>query len=599
MRPLLRPVLSLLLVVGLTGLAKSPPPVTIFIAGDSTAADKQPEDRPETGWGEQLQAFFDPSEVRVANHARNGRSTRTFIEEGRWQALLDEVAAGDYVLIQFGHNDQSESKPDRYTPPDQFRANLVRFVEDVRAKDATPVLMTPVVRRRFDEQGRFYDVHGVYPDLTRSVAEMYDVPLLDAHRRSEAVLREAGEEGSKALFLLLDPGEYPNYPEGLDDNTHFSPRGADVMAGLVAEAMQARGLELASFLQSEPDRAAPYDAIVDAAHAGAPGAVTDGTPTYATVGEALAAVPEENAAPFRVFIRDGRYVEKLSVDRPHVHLVGESQTGTVLTYDAAGSTPNPEGGTYGTWGSFTLRVTAPDFTLENLTVENSFDYPANAAKADDDPTKLGSPQAVALMTDVGSDRAVFRNCTVRGYQDTLFLESGRAYFEQCRILGHVDFIFGAGQVVFDDCDIVSRNRVDKNPTGYVTAPSTPISRPYGFLFVGSRFLKESPDVPAESVRLGRPWHPGADPRAVGSAVFIDSFMDDHMDVDGYAPISAGTNEAGERVWFDLEPTSRFFEYGTYGPGAHEGPRRPTLTAEEAQWYAPEYVLAGWEPAASR
>lgn len=592
MRALLRPFLGLLLLGGLAGFAWGPPPVTVFIAGDSTAAEKLAEKRPETGWGERLQAFFDPAEVRVENHARNGRSTRTFIEEGRLQALLDEVRTGDYVLIQFGHNDQSEAKPDRYTPPDHFRANLARFVRDVRAKEATPVLLTPVVRRRFDERGRFYDVHGAYPDLTRSVAAEHDVPLLDVHRRSEEALRAYGEEGSKALFLLLAPGEHPNYPDGLDDNTHFSPRGAEVVAGLVAEEVRARGLGLAAFLR---DAADSYDAVVDAAHAGEPGALVDGAPTFATVGGALAAVPEGNAAPFRIFIRDGRYYEKLSVDRPHVHLIGESRGGTVVTFDAAGGTPNPEGGTYGTEGSFTLRVAAPDFHAANLTIENGFDYPANAAKADDDPTKLASLQAVALMLDAGSDRAVFRDCTISGYQDTLFADAGRAYFEHCRILGHVDFIFGAGQAIFDDCEIISRDRAGKDPTGYVTAPSTPISIPYGFLFAGSRFLKETPDLPAGSVRLGRPWHPGADPKAVGSAVFVGCFMDDHVGPDGYDRISS-RNEAGEQVWFDLEPTSRFFEHGSHGPGAHAGPRRPTLAAEEARWYTVEQVRRGWDPA---
>src|SRR5687767_7580670 len=119
-------------------------PLTVFLAGDSTMAAKRPEKRPETGWGEFLQQHFDDRKVRVDNHAMNGRSTRTFIAEGRWQAVVDRLKPGDYVFIQFGHNDSSKEKVDRYTPPEDYRANLVRFVAEVRAKKATPVLLTPV-----------------------------------------------------------------------------------------------------------------------------------------------------------------------------------------------------------------------------------------------------------------------------------------------------------------------------------------------------------------------------------------------------------------------------------------------------------------------
>jgi lysophospholipase L1-like esterase len=224
-------------------------PVTVFIAGDSTAAPKLETKRPETGWGEQLQKHFDEKRVRIDNQAANGRSTRTFISEGRWQALIDKVRAGDYVLIQFGHNDQSKEKVDRFTPPDDFRHNLERFVAEVRAKRATPVLLTPVMRRRFDKDGKFYDTHGEYPDLTRRVAAEQKVPLIDMHRMSEKVLVKYGPEESRKLFLQLKPGENPNYPQGVEDNTHFSPAGADVMASLAVEGIREQRLGLAKFLK--------------------------------------------------------------------------------------------------------------------------------------------------------------------------------------------------------------------------------------------------------------------------------------------------------------------------------------------------------------
>ncbi len=278
--------LAALLAVG----AGPPRPITVFVAGDSTAAPKRADRRPETGWAEVFQSFFDPDEVRVVNLARNGRSTRTFIEEGRWDALVEEIRPGDYVLIQFGHNDESETKPDRYTPPDAFRANLARFVADVRARAATPVLLTPVVRRRFDAEGQFYDVHGVYPGLTRAVAAEMDVALVDLHRASEKAVRGYGAEGSKALFLHLAPGDRANYPDGLTDDTHFSPVGARLVARLAAEGLAATGLPLARLVHL-PAAPQAYSAVVDAGYAGENGAAVEGVPHFQTVGAALAAIP--------------------------------------------------------------------------------------------------------------------------------------------------------------------------------------------------------------------------------------------------------------------------------------------------------------------
>jgi len=234
--------LAAILSLGLIAPAHSAPPVTIHLAGDSTMSIKRDEKRPETGWGEYLAQQFRPGAVVVDNRAMNGRSTRTFIEEGRWDALLEATKPGDVVLIQFGHNDQSVEKPDRYTPPADYTRNLQRFVADVRAKSATPVLLTPVARRRFDEEGRVVASHGEYPDLVRILAAREHVALIDMERRSTAVLQEAGAESSKALFLWLAPGEHVNYPQGVQDNTHFSLKGAQRMAREFAAAARESGL---------------------------------------------------------------------------------------------------------------------------------------------------------------------------------------------------------------------------------------------------------------------------------------------------------------------------------------------------------------------
>jgi lysophospholipase L1-like esterase len=242
-------VLALLLLVSANIVAKDQ--VTVYLAGDSTMAQKLPEKRPETGWGEALGKYFKDGAVRIDNHAQNGRSTKSFIAEGRWQVIVDKLKQGDYVFIQFGHNDESKDKGDRYTPPAEFRQNLIRFINDVRAKKAIPVLLTPLMRRRFDKDGNFQDTHGEYPDLVRSVAAEKKVALLDMHRSSEKVIKQYGPEGSRKLFLQLAPGENPNYPKGVEDNTHFRPLGADEMARLAVAAIREQRLGLAKYLKKE------------------------------------------------------------------------------------------------------------------------------------------------------------------------------------------------------------------------------------------------------------------------------------------------------------------------------------------------------------
>jgi len=345
-----------------------------------------------------------------------------------------------------------------------------------------------------------------------------------------------------------------------------------------------------------PQGGGDYAAVVDAKYAGREGALVDGTPTFHSIGSALSGLPANGSSRAIIFVRNGRYREKLTVDRPRITLLGESRDGTVMTYDAASDTPTPTGGTYGTRGSFTLRIVAPDFRADDMTIENAFDYPANAAKPDGDSTKFKNAQAVALMLDLGSDRAVFENVKITGYQDTLFPNSGRSYFHRCEVWGHVDFIFGAGEAVFDDCDIVSRDRGSATNNGYITAPSTKASQSYGFLFLDSRLKKEKPSMAPNSVALGRPWHPFADPTVNSSVVFIDCWMDDHIGAKGWDRMSS-VDSTGTRTWY--EPSnSRFAEFGTTGPGAVSSPTRRVLSAADAKRFTPANVLDGWVPAVS-
>jgi lysophospholipase L1-like esterase len=218
--------------------------IKIFIAGDSTAANKEVKAYPETGWGMPFGYFFD-STVTVDNRAKNGRSTRTFISEGLWQKLISDVREGDYVFIQFGHNDEVPSKTDRYTPPDDYTANLVRFVSETRNKKANPVLLTPVSRRQFDSSGHIKETHLQYSILVREVAKQYNVPLIDMDEKSKALLQKFGPENSKLLFMQLEPGEHPNYPDGRNDNTHFNELCARKSAQLELAGIKELHIELA------------------------------------------------------------------------------------------------------------------------------------------------------------------------------------------------------------------------------------------------------------------------------------------------------------------------------------------------------------------
>lgn len=204
----------------------------VFMAGDSTMSIKEVKDYPETGWGMPFSYFFDESIV-VDNRAKNGRSTNTFISEKRWQGIMDELKAGDYVFIEFGHNDQSKKKKDRYTPPEQFAANLTQFIADVRSKQASPILMTPITRRYFNADGSIKDTHPIYADLVRDVAKQTGVVFIDMEKVTQQHFQQLGDENSALRFMHILPNLHPNYPYGVKDDTHLNQLGAREVAQLV------------------------------------------------------------------------------------------------------------------------------------------------------------------------------------------------------------------------------------------------------------------------------------------------------------------------------------------------------------------------------
>ncbi|WP_246021103.1 rhamnogalacturonan acetylesterase [Paenibacillus lentus] len=211
----------------------------LFIAGDSTAALKGAAEKPMTGWGEYLQDYFQSS-IHVDNRAINGRSTKSFLAEGRLTAIEQDFRIGDYLFIQFGHNDGKVENPNRYAAPKQeYRQNLKRFIDSARERGGYPVLLTSVSRRRFLEDSSLDPLAvGEYPAAMREVAAETRTPLLDIFTASQQLYQSFGADKSKRLFMHLPEKAHPNYPAGITDDTHFSDEGARQIAKLVVLALQ-------------------------------------------------------------------------------------------------------------------------------------------------------------------------------------------------------------------------------------------------------------------------------------------------------------------------------------------------------------------------
>ena len=216
--------------------------ITIWMCGDSTMSIKEKKAYPETGWGMPFVYFWD-STVTIENLAKNGRSTSSFRNEGLWQIVLDKATEGDYVFIQFGHNDEVSTKK-TYTTETEFKNNLKQYVSEARSKKATPILLTPMARRKFDAAGKIEGTHDVYSQIVRDVAKEEKVVLFDMDKITQQLYQQFGVENSKLLFMQLKPNEHPNYPEGRDDNTHFNELGARLIAQLVLEEIKKQIPEL-------------------------------------------------------------------------------------------------------------------------------------------------------------------------------------------------------------------------------------------------------------------------------------------------------------------------------------------------------------------
>ena len=213
----------------------------ILWAGDSTVQYNSSKTYPQTGIGQALPIYLRPH-VQVLNYAKNGRSTRSFIEEGRWALIEKELKAGDFLFVQFGHNDEKLDGVRGTMPYGDYYHNLKKFVDFARSKGAYPVLITPLSRRLFDEEGKLNNhSHGEYYEAAVKLAADEKVPMVDLTKKSFELIKALGDDSSKSLFMHLKPDTYKNYPEGKTDNTHLQYAGAVAFAGLIAEGLEELG----------------------------------------------------------------------------------------------------------------------------------------------------------------------------------------------------------------------------------------------------------------------------------------------------------------------------------------------------------------------
>ena len=222
--------------------------INIYMIGDSTMAEFDSTRHPLTGWGEMLQPLFNEN-VTVYNHAVSGKSSKNFRDLGYWKTVIDSIKKGDYLFVQFGHNDEKEYDSTRYTiPGGTYNENLKNYITEARDKGAIPILLTSIRRRKFDKSGNLLDTHGKYPDAMRSVAKKMNVPLIDLQQMTKPLIEKYGVEGSKALFMWVKPGEYSAYPDGNEDNTHLTELGAIEVCKLVAVRIKKLNIELKNYI---------------------------------------------------------------------------------------------------------------------------------------------------------------------------------------------------------------------------------------------------------------------------------------------------------------------------------------------------------------
>lgn len=220
---------------------------TVFLCGNSTVVDQDNE--PWASWGQMIPRFFN-EQVCFANYAESGESANTFIAAGRLAKIMSQIKPGDYVFVEFGHNDQKQKGPDK-GPYKSFTKSLREFITQARSKGANPVFVTPTQRRSFGDNGKIQDTHGEFPNAMRALAKEESVPVIELNEMTRTFYEAMGPEESKKAFVHYPANTYPNQTQALADNTHFNPYGAYEIAKCVIEGMKANGLPLVEYLRPD------------------------------------------------------------------------------------------------------------------------------------------------------------------------------------------------------------------------------------------------------------------------------------------------------------------------------------------------------------
>jgi lysophospholipase L1-like esterase len=223
--------------------------LNIYSIGDSTMCNiDTTKNNPGRGWMQVMGMYFD-SKVKISNMAVSGRSSKSFRSEGKWDKVISKVSEGDYVFIQFGHNDEKTDSLRHTKPETSFKQNLIDYVNEVRAKKAIPILFTSIPRRVYDSNGELKDTHGAYVTVVRVVASELNVHLVDLNKRTIEYINQLGPEESKSLFIHIGPGVSPRFPNGKKDDTHLSKKGAEEVARLATYGLKELKLPISGYIQ--------------------------------------------------------------------------------------------------------------------------------------------------------------------------------------------------------------------------------------------------------------------------------------------------------------------------------------------------------------
>ena len=620
---------KILSLISMSLLALSAQAITVFTIGDSTMANKSlSKDNQERGWGQMLSGFF-TDDVVVENHALNGRSSLSFYLEGEWKKVYDKIQPGDYVFIQFGHNDEkikSEKRgtrpgnPEPKACPDQwenkdkdiitsFDGMLRLYVEQTKEKGGIPVLFNAIARRNFfenkaaaeeddlfgkgttqkQEGDTLIETHIItrkdgtvddYLEAPRRVAREMGVAFVEMNKISKDLIQGMGIEESKKLFCWIPENTNLAAPKGRQDNTHLRVWGARQMCRATIDAIGEAAPALKPYIRK-------YDIVV----------AKDGSGDFFTVQEAINAVPDFNSQEFTILVQPGIYKEKLVIptSKTHITMIAKSEGKSIITYDDFSSKISPvTGRNLGTSGSASVYIFANFFEAIGMVFENS------ASNESWNKERKGVGQAVAAL--VVGDHVIFRRCKFLGHQDTLYAygiksdprsdkakaavhgakmpadQLSRQYYEDCYIQGTVDYIFGWATAYFNRCEMHSLG------DGYVTAAATPEYQTYGYIFNDCKITTED----GVKLYLGRPW------RHWAQTVFINCQME-NIDATGW------------KSWGNDETPNTTVRYAEFGSKDLNGKKIDTknrvvwsrqLSKKEAEEFSIANVLGGvddWNP----